>query len=55
MLTLSPRPLRLARSLRENNIGAKGASALAAILKKTKITDLKCAAAPEHSCQCPLK
>ena len=30
-------------SLEDNNIGAKGASALAAVLKKTKITDLKCA------------
>ena len=28
-----------------NNIGAKGASALAAVLKKTKIAELKCAAA----------
>jgi hypothetical protein len=35
-----------ARSLQENNIGVQGASALAAILKETKITTLKCAAAP---------
>ena len=38
--------LPLARSLGGNVIGAKGATALAAILNKTKITDLKCAAAP---------
>ena len=36
----------LARSLWENYIGFQGASALAAILKETKITTLKCAAAP---------
>ena len=30
-------------SLWENNIGDQGAIALAAILKETKITDLKCA------------
>ena len=48
MLTLSPRPLR---SLRANIIGDQGAIALVAILKETKITDLKCAAAPEHPCQ----
>ena len=34
----------LTRSLGENNIGVKGASVLAAVLKETKITDLKCAA-----------
>ena len=34
-----------ARSLQENNIGVQGASALAAILKETKITNLRCAAA----------
>ena len=33
-------------SLGQNAIGVKGASALAAVLKKTKITHLKCAAAP---------
>jgi hypothetical protein len=32
-------------SLWENNIGDQGAIALAAILKETKITDLKCALA----------
>ena len=35
----------LARSLAWNMMGAEGASALAAILKETKITELKCAAA----------
>ena len=40
-------------SLWGNNIGDKGAAALAAILKETQITTLKCAAAPQcsHSCQ----
>ena len=32
-------------SLRGNNIGVEGASALAAILKETMISDLECAAA----------
>ena len=32
-------------SLYENKIGAKGASALAAVLKETRISQLKCAAA----------
>ena len=46
--TLSPFPiLPLARSLEGNKIGAEGATALAAVLKETKITNLKCAAAPE--------
>ena len=45
--TLSPFPtLPLAHSLRGNNIGDEGASALAAILKETQITNLRCAAAP---------
>ena len=35
----------LAHSLRNNEIGAKGASALAAILKETQITNLGCAGA----------
>ena len=55
--TLSPLPiLPLACSLADNGIGAEGTSALAAVLKETKITDLKCAAAPECSlsCQRPL-
>ena len=55
--TLSPSPiLPLARSLRGNQIGAQGATALAAVLKETQITHLKCAAAPECllSCQRPL-
>ena len=44
--TLSPFPiLPLARSLFSNSIGAEGTTALAAILKETKITELKCAAA----------
>ena len=45
--TLLPYPiLPLARSLRENNIGDEGVTALAAILKETKITNLWYAAAP---------
>ena len=32
-------------SLYYNNIGAEGASALAAVLKETRISKLKCAAA----------
>ena len=43
---LPPFPLHLARSLGVNRIEDKGASALAAVLKKTRITNLKCAAAP---------
>ena len=35
----------LSRRLEGNNIGAEGASALAAVLKETKIAELKCAAA----------
>ena len=38
--------LPIARSLSFNNIGEKGASALAAVLNDTKITSLKCAASP---------
>ena len=46
--TLSPFPiLPLARSLGGNYIRAKGATALAAVLNETNITNLKCAAAPE--------
>ena len=36
----------LTRSLRGNNIGVEGASALAAILKETMISNLECAATP---------
>ena len=44
--TLSPFPtLPLAHSLGANDIGAEGATALAAILKETQITNLGCAAA----------
>ena len=40
--TLSPFPtLLLARSLWDNEIRAEGATALAAVLKETKITNLK--------------
>ena len=48
--------LPLACSMAVNNIGAEGASALAAILKETQITNLRCAAALECSpfCQRPL-
>ena len=47
--------LPLVCSLGWNSIGAEGASALAAILKETQITTLRCAA-PEcsHFCQRPL-
>ena len=38
--------LPLARSLESNGIGNEGASALAAILKETMISNLKCAASP---------
>ena len=43
-------------SLQDNHIGDEGASALAAVLKETKITTLGCAAAPycSISCQSPL-
>ena len=37
-------------SLGGNNISAEGASALAAVLNETKITNLKCAAASEEFC-----
>ena len=48
--TLSPSPiLPLACSLRGSQIGNEGATALAAILKETQITDLECAAAPKCS------
>jgi len=44
--TLSPfSTLPLAHRLGGNNIGAEGATALAAILKETQITNLGCAAA----------
>ena len=51
--TLSP---SLARSLGGNKIGDEGASALAAILKETQITNLECAAARVFALcrQCPL-
>ena len=39
-------------SLFDNDIGDKGASALAEVLKETQITILKCAAAPECSFLC---
>ena len=41
--------LPLPRSLSANGIGVEGASALAAVLKETQITNLECAAAPELS------
>ena len=44
-LTVSILPL--AHSLADNEIGVEGASALAAVLNETKITNLKCAPAPE--------
>ena len=39
-------PTPIPRSIGSNDIGDEGASALAAILKETKITNLKCATAP---------
>ena len=44
LLSLTISALLLARSLRGNNIRAEGATALAAILKETQITNLECAA-----------
>ena len=42
-------------SIGRNAIGVEGASALAAVLKETQITNLRCAAAPECPfCQRPL-
>ena len=55
--TLSPFPiLPLARSLRRNDIGDEGVTALAAILNETQITNLECAAPTKRllSCQRPL-
>ena len=46
--TLTVPILPLARSLGGNHIRAEAATALAAILNKTKITNLKCAATPEE-------
>ena len=40
----SPTTLPLVHSLSSNQLGAEGAAALAAILKETKITTLRCAA-----------
>ena len=42
-------PTPIPCSLWNNRIGDQGAIALAAILNKTKITNLKCAAAPEFA------
>ena len=49
-------PPPVPRSIGNNRIGDEGASALAAILKETQITNLKCAATRQCSlsCQCPL-
>ena len=47
---LSPSPTHSSLgSLYGNSIGDKGATALAAILNQTEITDLKCAATPKGS------
>ena len=43
---LSHCPRQPPGSLYGNNIGPEGASALAAVLKETQITNLKCAATP---------
>jgi len=45
-------PPPIARSLENNDIGAEGASVLAAVLKETMITHLQCAAAPKCSLSC---
>ena len=42
--------LPLARSLESNGIGDEGASSLAAVLKETVISDLKCAATRQSVC-----
>ena len=49
-------PTHFSHSLEGNLIGDEGASALAAVLKETQITNLKCAASLECSlfCQRPL-
>ena len=39
-------PPPVPRSIKHNDIGDKGTSALADVLKETQITTLKCAAAP---------
>ena len=44
--------LPLARSLAGNDIRDEGATALAAILNETKLTNLKCAATPKRSLLC---
>ena len=44
---LLSRPPPIHCSLRDNHIGVEGTSALAAILKETKITELECAAASQ--------
>ena len=50
MPALSPSPYYPSLgSLYTGNIGDEGASALAAVLKETKITNLKCAAAPKFA------
>ena len=41
--------LPLARSLGGNGIRDEGVTAIAAVLKETKITTLECAAAPEEA------
>ena len=50
--TLSPPQPHPCRSISNNEIGAEGASALAAVLKKTQITHLECAIAPQGVCFC---
>ncbi len=42
--------LPLLCSLERNSINAEGASALAAVLKETQISELRCAAAPKSVC-----
>ena len=49
--TDTPTLLPLAPSLKVNRIGAKGASVLAAILKETQITNLRCATS-QNVCFC---
>ena len=48
-LSHHPHPTLLARSIGSNKIGDQSASALAAILKETQITNLRCAS-PQSVC-----
>ena len=48
---LSPFPIMpLTRSLSGNEIGSKGATVLASVLKDTQVVNLECAASPTFVC-----